>query len=137
MELLRDEEVVAINDVITSMKALERVLRAGAEEAAESEDAENSFADRLKGEADDLESKANRLSKIVRELGDAPGGPSDERIIFEQASLKLRASISRDTEAALTTSIANSRQNLATTARESLPDIKHETAREIVAELAD
>ena len=135
MELLRDNQVVAINDVLVATYDLIEVLRASADEAREAEDVDNAVGDEFGAKADELGEKSRQLGQIVRRLGDSPASASDERLIFDQAALRLKSSLSSDTAATLREAVRQAERDLGLAIDEALPDIKDDEARGIVAGL--
>ncbi|WP_416897543.1 MAG: hypothetical protein ACMVY4_19075 [Minwuia sp.] len=135
MELLRDDQVVAINDVLVALYDLMEVLHAARDEAREAEDVDDALGVSFGERAERLSEQARRLGAVVERLGDSPAGPSDERLIFDQAGVRLKASLSHDTASALHNSISNAERNLSAAIETALPDIRDEEAREIVEAL--
>lgn len=135
MELMRDDQVVAMDDVIVALRREAGHLRTAAEEAKSQGGGNAEVTARLEALAVDYDDKANRLADIVRRMNDIPSSPSDEAQIIGTAAVKLKAVFSADTGDAMAREIPEAETRLADVAREALPQISDESAREIVSSL--
>jgi len=135
MELMRDEQVVAIDDVIVALRRESGHLRTAAEEARAQGAGNAEVTARLESLALEYEDKAARLADIVRSLNDIPSSPSDEAQFVDAAAVKLKAVFSADTGAAMEQEIPQAETRLADAARMALPEVRDETAQEIIRSL--
>ena len=137
MELMRDDQVVAMNDVIVALRREAGHLRTAAETARAGGTGDAEVTSRLESAALDYEDKAGRLADIVRDLDDIPDSPSDEAQLVGAAAVKLKAVFSADTVAAMEQEIPEARTRLSDVASEALSQIRDDAAREIVGSLTD
>lgn len=127
MNILRDEQVVAIDDVVVGLRSESAHLTAVADQAAPSK-----HASRASDRAERLRRMADELAGIIAELGDVAHAPSDEAMLLDQAATVFRSAISSEMEAFVSEELAASDARLRDIAREARPMIKHTRAGEIV-----
>lgn len=127
MNILRDEQVVAIDDVVVGLRSEAAHLVAVADRAAPSE-----HASRASDRAGRHGRLADELARIIGELGDVAHAPSDEAVLLDQAATVFKSAISSKPEVFVSDELAASDARLRDIAREARPMIKHTRAGEIV-----
>lgn len=132
MELLREPQIVAIDDFIVALRGEADRLEAAVEEADAAPDVDDALAQDLRKQIDGFRSTAEQLAGIVRGLGDVPHGPSEEVVIVEKAALKLKSMLSTDTATTLADDASQAAQRISTAASAALPDITDSAAQDIV-----
>lgn len=88
MKLLRDEWIVAVNDVIAAL-----VRAAGCHQLTVSYSDEPETWEKL---AEAHRETANRLKQIVKDAEDIPNEPSEESLLAMRAATQLKASLADD-----------------------------------------
>lgn len=127
MNILRDEQVVAIDDVVVGLRTEAAHLNAVADQT-EGSDA----ASRAKELADSRGRLAEELASIIVELGDVAHAPADEAVLLDQAAIAFKSAISSESEAFVSEEISASDGRLREILREARPQISHQRAVEIV-----
>lgn len=97
MKLLKDERVVALNDVITLCLDAARLYTALAEATSDP-----ALRRRLGAVAERRKAAAASLSLEVRRLGELPAAPpQEERMLLETAAAKMKAGLAAERNAQL------------------------------------
>lgn len=128
MELIRSDEVVALNEAIVAARDGAARLRAAAE------DVETDRAAHFTAEADRLEARAEVLADAVRARDDLPDSPADETVLIEQAITRLQALFS-DHDAVLNEVASRVDETLRETVERCRPQIADEAALAALEEL--
>ncbi|PJK29829.1 hypothetical protein [Minwuia thermotolerans] len=116
MELIRSDEVVAINEVIVEARDGVARLRA----AADGLDTDR--ARRVLAEADRIDALAENLADVVRSKDDFPHAPHDETVMIEQAIARLQALFVDDGEEVLKEVAGRVDENL----RDTVARVRHQ-----------
>jgi uncharacterized protein (TIGR02284 family) len=89
MTILRDELLVALNDLIVALREAVGVHAAAADAVSN-----KALADELRKLSRDRSASADRLADVVTAKGDIPNAPSDEQELLKSAVIRLKSALS-------------------------------------------
>ncbi len=96
MDLIRNDAVVALNEIIVAARTLAARLRLAEDAAADPE-----MVDALNQQATRIDRIAGQLGKLVRaeDPDDFPAAPSDEFLMMDAATIRVRLTVADAVEA--------------------------------------